>query len=102
MMNGMNALMEVNQQARQNPNYADMMTRRSAKKHRVFEIGNGIFFEYWNKNEWEFTVVNKNIDMREWTRTARQIVVDIECMNPTSEKLPRIVKLAKKRFAQYL
>ena len=102
MLNGMNALMEANQQARQIPGYEAIMANRPAKKHRVFEIGNGIFFEYWNKTNWEFTVVNKRINMREWNRTARQVVIDIECMNPTSDKLHRIVKLAKKRFAQYL
>lgn len=103
MMNtNTSALMAANQQAYQIPFYSDIMTNRPAKKHRVFEIGNGIFFEYWNKSNWEFTVVNKDIDMREWTRTARQVVIDIECMNPTSDKLHRIVKLAKKRFAQYL
>lgn len=101
MMN-VSALTSANLMALQNPAYAEMMTRRPAKKHRVIEIGNGIFFEYWNKDEWEFTLLNRAIDMKEWNRVAREIVCSIECMNPTADKLQRIVKMAKKRFAKFL
>lgn len=101
MMNA-SALTSVNLMALQNPNYARIMARRPAKKHRVIEIGNGIFFEYWNKDEWEFTQVNQNIDMQEWNRVALDLVFSIKCINPTADKLQRIVKMAKKRFAKFL
>jgi len=102
MMYGITALMEYNRKAAQDPRYAAIMRSRPAKKHRVYEIGNGIFFEYWNKDEWEFTQVNQNIDMQEWNRVALDLVFSIKCINPTADKLQRIVKMAKKRFAKFL
>ena len=40
--------------------------------------------------------------MQEWNRVALDLVFSIKCINPTADKLQRIVKMAKKRFAKFL
>ena len=102
MMYGITALMEYNRKAAQDPRYAAIMRSRPAKKHRVYEIGNGIFFEYWNTHEWEFTVLNPNIDRKESYHLLNQLYADVCNIDPTYDKLHRIVKMARKTFANYL
>ena len=51
MMYDMNAMMEYKRKTCHDPQYAVNMRNRPAKKYRVFEIGNGVFFEFWNTQE---------------------------------------------------
>lgn len=102
MMYGIGALMEYNRKAAQDSQYAVMMRNRPAKKHRVFEIGNGVFFEFWGAHEWEFTVLPLNMDRRDCYRLANQLFTNARCIGPSADNLHRIVKMAKKTIANYL
>ena len=73
MLYGTQTLMECNRKAVQEPQYAATMRNRPARKHRVFEIGNGVFFEFWSPREWEFTVLPLEIDHDTGTSVCRSI-----------------------------
>ena len=102
MIYGISALMEYNRKAAQDSQYAAMMRKRPARKHRVFEIGNGVFFEFWGAHEWEFTVLPLNMDRRDCYRLANQLFTNARCIGPSADNLHRIVKMAKKTIANFL
>ena len=96
------SLMEANKIAHQKPEYAEMMKRRPEKKHRVYDIGNGIYFEYWSKSEWEFTVANSQIDHSEILPILIQLIIEIKSMKPTADKLDWIISRVTNRLAKFL
>ena len=102
MMYGMMALTEYNRTAAQEPHYAGMMRNRPAKKYRVFEIGNGVFFEFWNTQEWEFTILHQAFDSQESYCLANRLLTNARCIGPSAENLSRVVKMARKTVADYL
>lgn len=102
MMYGISALMECNRKAYQDPQYAAMMCKRPAKKHRIFEIGNGVFFEFWGTHEWEFTILPHAFESRNRYRLANQLLTNARCIGPSAENLHRVVKMARKTVANYL
>ena len=102
MMYGISALMEYNRKAAQDPQYAATMRNRPARKHRVFEIGNGVFFEFWGAHEWEFTILPDAFERRDAYRLVHQLHTNACCIGPSADNLHRIVKMAKKTIANYL
>ena len=102
MMYGTQTLMECNRKAVQEPQYAGITRNRPAKKHRVFEIGNGVFFEFWSPREWEFTVLPLEIDHDSCGRLLNQLYTNASCIGPSADSLPRIVKKARQTVAAYL
>lgn len=102
MMYGMMVLTEYNRKAAQDPQYAAMMRKRPAKKHRTFEIGHGIYFEFWGAHEWEFTVLPLYFDKKTCYHLAHQLQTTACCIGPSADNLHRIVKMARKTIANYL
>ena len=102
MMYGTQILMESNRKAAQDPRYVATMRNRPVRKHRVFEIGNGVFFEFWSPREWEFTVLPLEIDLKSCSRLMNQLYTDASCIGPSADSLPRIVKKARQTVAAYL
>lgn len=102
MMYGMTALNEYNRKAAQDPQYAAMMRKRPAKKHRTFEIGHGIYFEFWGAHEWEFSVLPLYFDKKTCYHLAHELFTNACCIGPSADNLHRIVKMARKTVANYL
>ena len=102
MMYGISALMEYNRTAAQDPQYTATMGNRPARKHRVFEIGNGVFFEFWNTQEWEFTILHQAFDSQESYCLANRLLTNARCIGPSAENLSRVVKMARKTVANFL
>ena len=102
MMYDMNALMEYKRKTCHDPQYAVNMRNRPAKKYRVFEIGNGVFFEFWNTQEWEFTILHQAFDSQESYCLANRLLTNARCIGPSAENLSRVVKMARKTVANYL
>ena len=98
----MTALTEYNRTAAQAPQYAAMMRKRPARKYRAFEIGNGVFFEFWNTQEWEFTILHQAFDSQESYCLANRLLTNARCIGPSAENLSRVVKMARKTVANYL
>ena len=102
MMYGMMALTEFNRTAVQDPQYAGMMRNRPAKKHRAFEIGYGIYFEFWGAHEWEFSALPLYFDKKTCCHLVDQLYTNASCIGPSADNLHRIVKMARKTVANYL
>ena len=102
MMYGIGALMEYNRKAYQDPQYAANMRNRPAKKHRISEIGNGVFFEFWSTHEWEFTILPQIFNRQERYYLANQLLTNARCIGPSAENLHRVVKMARKTVADFL
>lgn len=102
MMYGTQILMESNRKAAQDPRYVATMRNRPVRKHRVFEIGNGVFFEFWSPREWEFTVLPLEIDHDSCGRLLNQLYTNASCIGPSADNLHRIVKMARKTVTNYL
>ena len=92
----------ANEKNRDNQKNAQGKRESSWNERHIFEIGNGIYFEYLSADEWEVTLENDEIDIDEFMRIASQTVRLIGCMEHEYKDCLRMYLVAKMMFERFL
>ena len=92
----------ANEKNRDNQKNAQGKRESSWNERHIFEIGNGIYFEYLSADEWEVTLENDEIDIDEFMRIANQTVRLIGCMEREYKDCLWMYLVAKMMFERFL